>query len=353
MGKMFLAFADCSSSNKNVIKKIGNIEFFNLAKINQNDFLRLMNSKFKFPNKKLIKNFPNSPDYKLFTDLYKCSAWGMMVPHNHRESFGSIYIPRMITHLYTAKPLICTFSVTVAGPWIMTRKLAIDQRAQFHSEDKSLMSKRFLKFYKEIYPVIQGTNWNADEVTQWDNERWRVHLALVFFDQLFEYYNKKPVTTWPKECSEIVTLIETIFSVHKSDYGQTLMMQRVEVLLGDFYGKAFKDVKQDLKDLFDYRNKFIHGKYFLTLKKKVTTYPDNSNMAQLPSVDMRLLFSLELIVRDLMVAYLYLLKYFHHKSNRGNIMLSRVILEAVMDIQLREKIQFRVNRILRLTHRER
>jgi hypothetical protein len=352
MGKIFLAFADYSSHNKSAIKKIGNLEFFNLTKIGEEDFFRLMKKRFNFPNKKVVSNFKKSNDYKFFQKIYGQSAWGMMVPYDSKkDDIASIYTPTLIVHLYTAKPLITTFIVADYGPWLLTRELRIHQRGQFHSEDKSLLSKKFIKFYKEILPAVHGTDWEACRVTKWDKEDWRMHLAIIFFKQLADYYNKKPVTTWPKECADIVTLIETLFSVDESDYGKRAMMQRIEIVLRKFYGKKFLETRKDLNELFNYRNKFTHGRYFLKLKKSTTAYPDNDKMAQLPSVDMRLLSDLEIITRDIILVYLYLLKTFNRLLNKRGITLSGLIQETVMDIKLRKRIDIFSEKILRLVER--
>jgi len=234
----------------------------------------------------------------------------------------------------------------------MIEKTKIDdlKKMQFHGEDKKFTNKFFLKFYNLLTPEIIGTNWHADEVLKWTREQWRLSIACLLFIELEKYQRSKRPMTWQKECAEMVTLYETLLSRFKNDNGRYKIIQRIQILLSEDYKHDFKEVKKNLTSLFDYRNEFVHGSFFDRLKKETKSYPDRTQMAQLPNVDFSFLEDQTEILRKTFIAFIYLEKKFKKiKSTKlKGLSVPEIVNLGIMDTTMRKKIQKYCKEILSL-----
>ncbi len=355
MRKIFLAFPGYQVGISQKIKKIGEFEFWNLEKIDETEFIDLIESRIKPFNKNVKRNNrawldEANPYRNMYKSCYKNSRWGILLPDYSRNNLGTRYESLFAVNLFSDLSLLVMFYVSRGGITIEKTKLDVHQQSRFHNEDKKFTNKKFLEFYRLLMQEIMGINWYADEVLKWDREKWRLSIACLLFGELEQYQRSKKVMTWQKECAEIVTLYETLLSRVKDDNGRYKIIQRVEILLGDHYKKKFKNIKKNLKTLFDYRNEFVHGGFFDRLKKETKSYPDDQKMAQLPNVDFKFLEEQTEVLRKTLIVFIYLRKKFKKIKAFGALSVPEIVNMGIMDIQLRKRIQKYTNEILKLTY---
>ena len=87
--------------------------------------------------------------------------------------------------------------------------------------------------------------------------------------------------TWEKECSEIVTIYENLLSRRKNDNGRYKILQRIEIVLGNYLNNELDKMIEGLKKLFDYRNDFIHGSFFYNIQKSI----NDKSTSGLPDIE--------------------------------------------------------------------
>lgn len=344
MRRIFLSFPGYNVGIKQKIKKINDFEFWNLEKIDQNEFIKLIRKKIKPINKNVVKNYFTTRDEGAYKEAYKESAWGMLLPDFTKDPMGSRYESLFLVNLFSKLALPVTFYVSRMGIMVEKTKLSFSKKAIFHGEDNKFTNKRFIQFYNLLFPEVMGTSWHADEVLKWGREDWRLSIACSSFSELSKYQKVKYPMRWQEECADIAAFYETLLSRKKNDGGYYKIIQRIEVLLSDHYKDKFGGIKKGLKDLFDYRNEFVHGSFFDRLKKETKAYSDNSKMAQLPGVDFRFLEKQVEVARKVFISFFYLKKKFK-KTNKPT---PELINSAIMDINLRKKIQRHTNDIMKL-----
>lgn len=350
MKKIFLAFPGYQVGITQKIKKIGEFEFWNLEKINETEFIELIQAKIRPLNKNVRKNYYTISSEENYKKSYKESTWGMLLPDYSKDNLGSKYESLFVTNLFSDLALPVTFYVSGIGVMIEKTKIDNLKKMQFHGEDKKFTNKFFLKFYNLLTPEIIGTNWHADEVLKWTREQWRLSIACLLFIELEKYQRSKSPMTWQKECAEIVTLYETLLSRFKNDNGRYKIIQRIQILLSEDYKHDFKEVKKNLTSLFDYRNEFVHGSFFDRLKKETKSYPDSTQMAQLPNVDFSFLEDQTEILRKTFITFIYLEKKFKKiKSTKlKSLSVPEIVNLGIMDTAMRKKIQKYCKEILSL-----
>jgi hypothetical protein len=349
MQKIFLAFPGYQVTLNQKIKKIGDFEFWNLEKISDEEFISLIKNKIKPFNGNIKKNYFFTSTEKEFKESYKNSSWGMLLPNYAKDYLDGKHESLFTVNLYSYLNLPVMFFVQRMGISVENKDIPIFKKAQFHSEDKKFLNKKFIEFYKIIFPTLIGTRWDAYDVAKWDREDWRMYVACILFNELAKYQRSKLVMTWPSECADIVTFYESLLSKEPNDNGQYRISQKIEVLLGKYYKKEFHKIREDLKQLFYARNDFVHGSFFDRLKKTTKTYPDNKNMAQLPTVDFNFLETQSKIAKQVLVVFLYLKKKLNRKIISGDYKtMPEIINSGIMDIKKRKILQKNADKILKL-----
>jgi len=354
MRKIFLAFPSYKVKIRGKRKKIGDFEFWNLDKINRNEFINLIEKEIKPSNKNVKRNNhawldEDNPYKDMYQSCYDNSVWGILLPDYSKDKLDSKYESSLIINLFSDLSLPIMFSVASGGITIYKSKLDDLEKSKFHSEDKKFTNIKFTEFYKLLTPEVMGINWRADEVLKWDREQWRLSIACLLFSELEQYQRSKDVMTWQKECAEIVTLYETLLSRCKNDNGRHKIVQRVEILLAEHYKKSFPKIKKNLKTLFDYRNEFVHGGFFDRLKKATKPYP-NDTLAQLPNVDFQFLEEQTAVLRKTLVLFIFLRKKFKKSKKYAGLSVPEIINMGIMNIATRKKIREYANQILKLTY---
>lgn len=349
MQKIFLAFPGYQVTLKQKVKKIGDFEFWNLEKMTDNEFISLIQREIKPFNKNVRKNYFSVNTEQDFRESYKNSSWGMLLPNYAKDYLDGRYESLFTVNLFSELNLPVMFYVQRMGISVEKRNILIHEKAQFHSEDKKFLNKKFIQFYNRIFPALLGVRWQAYEVAKWGREDWRMYVSCLLFNELAKYQRSKQVMTWQAECADIVSFYEALLSKEPNDNGQYKISQRIEVLLGRYYKKEFSKIKDGLKQLFNSRNDFVHGSFFDRLKKTTKTYPDNQNMAQLPTVDFNFLETQSKTAKQVLVIFLFLKKTFKGKKLFGkNKTIPELIHAGIMDVKIRENIQNRTSEILKL-----
>lgn len=349
MQKIFLAFPGYQVTLNQKIKKIGNFEFWNLEKMSDDEFILLIQKKIKPFNKNVRKNYFSVNTEQDFRESYKNSSWGMLLPNYTKDYLDGRYESLFTVNLFSELNLPAMFYVQRMGIVVEKRSMLIHEKAQFHSEDKKFLNKKFAEFYRFIFPALIGVRWQAYEVTKWNREDWRMHVSCLLFNELAKYQRSKQVMTWQAECADIVSFYEALLSKEPNDNGQYKISQRIEVLLGQYYKKESPKIRDGLRALFYARNDFVHGSFFDRLKKATKTYPDNKDMAQLPMVDFNFLETQSKTAKQILVVFLYLKKKLSNKKLSGGLKtIPEIIHSGVMDIKIRKMLQNYADEILKL-----
>lgn len=351
MKNVFLAFPGWEVQLKSKISKINDFEFWNLDKIKQDEFINLIQEKIKPLNKNVKRNYYSFGGYEKFCTSYKDSNWGMLLPDYEGEFYGNEHDSILLIKLFSGLPLHIMFTVGKGGIFVKKDNITELEKSHWHKEDLKFKNKKFVDFYNELHPIVINTDWHADKVFKWSREEWRLNIAFSQFEELFKYFRSKYPMNWQSECSDIVSLYEILLSRKKNDNGQYKIIQRIEILLSDFYGKKMPTIKKELKKLYNFRNDFVHGSYFDHLKKETKFYSDDKNMAQAPSVDFEFLERQFNIARKVFIAYLFLIKKLKDKKLQKckNKSISEIITDGIMNIEKRTLIQKYSKEILKLS----
>lgn len=345
MQKIFLAFPGYQVTIDKKIKKIGNFEFWNLEKINEDEFISLIQKKIKPLNKNFKRNYFHGRSEQDYRESYRSSSWGMLLPNYVENHLDGRFESLFTVNLFSQYSLPVMFYVSSIGVSVEKDKILLAEKAQFHSEDKKFINKKFINFYNKLFPTLIGCRWEAGEVLKWSREDWRLYISRLLFERLAKYQKSKQIMTWQSECAEIVSFYEAILPRYPKDNGSYRIIQKIEILLGKSLKHNFPLVKNGLKELFASRNEFVHGSFFDRLKKNTKVYPDN-NLAQLPSVDFNFLQAQADLAKKVFIVFLYLKKLKQRKSLRNTI--PEIIHSGIMDIDIRKKIQNHSEEILKL-----
>ena len=76
-------------------------------------------------------------------------------------------------------------------------------------------------------------------------------LCVLLFNELKRYQFPKSTMIWQKECAEIVTIYENLLSRYANDNGKYKIIQRIRILLQDYYRDNISDYEKNLKRLFN------------------------------------------------------------------------------------------------------
>ncbi|MFH1533398.1 MAG: hypothetical protein ABID64_00525, partial [Nitrospirota bacterium] len=233
MKKVFIAFPGYNVQLKQKIKTVGDLEFWNLTKIDKSEFIDLIERRIKPLNKNIKRNnhawLDEENQYKdQYDSSYKESSWGILLPdYAGKDNYG-ISSSLMTINLYSNTFLPSMFYVNKWGINITRQK--VDNAS--HHQDIKFTKKKFQEFYKLLAPTLTRIDWEAYRVMNWDKEQWRLSIACLLFYKLEKHQNSKEVMTWQKECADLVTIFETLLSRHANDNGKYKIMQRIEALLG-------------------------------------------------------------------------------------------------------------------------
>jgi hypothetical protein len=345
-----LAFPDFSVRLNKRIKTVGSFEFWNLKKIEKNEFIDLIKTKIRPLNKNIRNNYFSSSTKDHFLKAYDEASWGILVPSS-LDDFGSENKLLFIINQFTDKILPLVFHVSNFGIKIDNAEIKLLHKVLLHGVDKDFSNIKFVGFFRTLINEIKETGWQAYQVLKWDREMWRLSNLYSLIFELQKYKNSKDVLSWPKECRDFITIYETMLTRHKNDGGKHKIIQRIEVLIGEYFKKDFNKIKRELDKVYEYRNEYVHGQSFDRLKRETRSYPDNTEMAKLPSVDFDFLNRQARILRKVFIVFLFLRKKFKNTRSKKikNKTIPEIIELGIMDFVVRKKIQKYAKEILSLS----
>jgi hypothetical protein len=345
MKKIFLAFPDYKNP-KEIIKKYANFELWNLKKIKPKEFVSLIQEKIKPFNKNVKNNYFHVSSEIDFEESYKNSSWGILLPDYALDYMDGQYESSLAINLFSQYSMPVMFTVQKMGISVIKRRLNPYESFTFREEYKKFKNEKFIKFYDKIFSSPIGARWQAYEVAKWKREDWRLNICCLLFKKLEKYEKSTEVMTWQEECADIATFYESLLSRTPGDNGKYKISQRIEILLGNYYKKSFGKIKNDINDLYESRNEFVHGTFFDRLHKSTENYPDNQKMAQLPSFDYKFLERQAILAKQVFIVFLYLRIKFTKKL--AKLTIPEIISLGIMDIKIRNKIQLYAKEVLDL-----
>ncbi len=349
MSAVFLAFPGYEPTVSGVHVAFDGVELWNLKDISLTDFVSRFEARVPIINR---DNRPNpfvGSDYDTFRSSYEASTWGILLPDVSSDYLSVRYVSYLLLSLYSGKFLPVMFHATELGITVERDQIHVGMAAQFHKEDLQFVSEAFSKFYRTLYGVVASTQWNSGTVLAWTSEKWRLCLASILFLDLARYQYSKQVLTWPKECSDLVTLHELLLSTKERDRGASKMPRRIRALLGAHIGRPTSDIHDQLSRLFDFRSEFVHGRFFQRLKEQ-TRRAGNGDLADVPHVEFKFLRDQTLLARQVFVAVLYLASDIGRLPALGssNAPVQEAVARAEQDPRLRRSLQTMTDSILKL-----
>lgn len=182
-------------------------------------------------------------------------------------------------------------------------------------------------------------------MSHWNEEDWRLFVACLLFTELKTYENSKYTFTWQRESADMATILEALFTAGSGDQSEVgyKLRKRIAALMG-FH---FPGIEQEIKELYKQRSAFVHGSFFLQVRKDIEI---EDGLASLPSPPFQFLYKQKEHIRHALAAYLYLSKI--RKSDMEEFKGFRNVLESleksIIDLDLRAKVRKHAKKILDL-----
>ncbi len=134
----------------------------------------------------------------------------------------------------------------------------------------------------------------------------------------------------------MATILEALFTAGTGDNTEVgyKLRKRIAALMAFRYA----DIEQDIKELYKQRSEFVHGSFFLRVKKDIKV---EDRLAILPLPPFEFLYKQKEYIRHALAAYLYLSKIF--LSNREafkdceNVI--GILEKSVIDLDLRARVR--------------
>ncbi len=172
----------------------------------------------------------------------------------------------------------------------------------FHDQNQAERFSRtaFVDFHRALISQSVYSSWQADRVTRWTEEQWRLFVASLLYSELQQYEHGKQVFTWQRESADLATILEALFTATEGDTSEVgyRLRKRSAVLLSTW----LPGIEKDLKELYKQRSAFVHGSFFTGIYKKTKAAKNWSN---LPSPPFAFLYRQKEHVRIALAAYLH------------------------------------------------
>ena len=326
-------------------------QIWNLERIDQADFLSRIKRQIPIVNLPKRKSPFVYGDYDSFTRSYAASTWGLLLPDYSDDNRTGRYVSFALISLFVSPVPPVTFHVSRLGISVEQTEISLNEKSQFHGHDRHFRRGAFFTFYRTLFRTVSDTQWSGFAAKAWTAREWRLSMAMMLYMDLLHYQKYKLAFLWPKECAEIVTVYETLLSRSRHDTADASMIQRIEVVLGGHFQTALGGLRAGLKELFDYRNEFLHGDLFRRLKKE-TKVPKGADFAVLPDLDMDFLDRQETILRSMFCCLFYLESKTAKRFSGQDSYVQNLIANGVMDEASRRRIRTLSARILALLPRD-
>jgi hypothetical protein len=325
-------------------------ECWNLAKFRLEEFLQAAQQRIPPMNDNVLRNYRRNPGENTpfgigFEDYAKCS-WGLLLPDLVPDTLGygcseilfllNLYSPRFL------RPVFYLSDFGVDRPDDREHHFVYyGDQAQSHR----FMRKEFVEFYKTLASESGYGSWQADRMGRWGAEDMRVFVASLLFRGLRTSEYKKDAFTWQRESADMATILEALFTAGTGDNSEVGYKLRKRV--GAMMAYHFPSIEEDIKDLYKQRSTFVHGEFFLQIRKKIEV---KNGHARLPSPPFGFLYREKELIRFALTAYIYLNKL--RKEGIPEFSAYHSVLElleaAILDLKVRAAVNSQVERLFKL-----
>lgn len=355
MNGIFFAFTGPAIQQDEKFFIIGEkFECWNLKKINFEDFLE--NIKIKIPPRgpNMLKHYSKNGTtghYGIDESKFAEASWGLLLPEDiDTGSIDNYYEILFLLNLYSKNFLYPIFYVTDFGISRIenvsnTPNYCIPPMACWHYQNKASIfkQKNFIDFYEMMKKESVYGAWNAHTSAGWEKEDWRLFVACLLFKEQKKYNKGRDIFTWQKEAAEIATIFEALLT---ADGNPTEVSYRLKKRSSVMLSHRISTIEQEIKKLYDLRSNFVHGSFFQKIYNDIQV---KDKIAMIPLGEFEFLEKQKESARLLIVTYLNL----HNLLSQGYFgegqkTVINLIEDAIINIELREKIQDENSKILNL-----
>lgn len=333
---MFFAFIGETIEQQDKILKIHNdYECWNLRKFSFNEFIEELKRKIPPVNNNVLRN------YNIPGKLFERVSWGLFIPNTLEEGGFSYNETLFVLNLYSPTFLYPEFYANDMGIELQSHEQNPDY--YFHTQNSVIFQKKeFVVFYETIAEQAKYGSWHFDRIQGWDKEDWRLFVASSLYSGLRDYENIKSPFGWQRESAEMTTILEALFTADDSKNEEVIyrLCKRMAVLLSKQFLNIEKDIK---KELYKARSEFVHGSYFLQIAKDSPAAHNN-----IPMPDFSMLIKHKEYVRFALVGCIYLAKIIKANDIKGAKSVMDVLEQAIIDVELRNKLNMEVEKIFTL-----
>jgi len=328
------------NQNSKVYKIAEGYECWNLKKFEFDDFIHAIKKQIPPINKNVLKNYKvdTSSQFGATREEFSKCSWGLLlpdiVPESLVNSYGEI---SFLLNLYSPNFLYSYLHVTDFGIQLIRHRK--NPMLYFHRQNQAKLfkSKKFVKYFEKLLPQSVYGIWHRDRCKNWDREEWRLFVASLLYQELKDYEFEKEAITWQREAADMITILESLFTAEDSineEIGYRLR-KRIAALIGF----KFRDIEEDIKQLYRERSKFIHGSFFVSVGKEAKK---DDSVTGLPLPDFGFLYKHKEYVRYALIAYLNLARQLKQSKIIGvNSEIKRplnLLEKSIIDLDLRAQI---------------
>ncbi|MGO9264976.1 MAG: hypothetical protein ACLQBA_08830 [Candidatus Binataceae bacterium] len=347
MKKTLIAFTGEPIKQRERIAAISDgFECWNLKRFTLIEFVAKLKEKISPINDNVLKNYrleQESRDIYGITDKqYALCSWALLIAEGRDDAIVSNFAESMmLINLYSPAFLYPIFYASDFGITRVTHGKPLLAMMPWQNQAAIFKTKSFVSFFKELLPQSQYGVWQRGRCEKWDEEDWRLFVAMLLFSGLQDYGHGKNPFSWQRESADMATLLECLFTAQDSQNEEVgyRLRKGVAVLLGT----RFPDVEARIKDMYRLRSGFVHGSFFAGLAKR-----SKRNFSNLPLPDFGLLGQHKEYVRWASVAYLGLARIIKTEAFPGFGRVIDLLEAAIIDVDLRKRITLETGKIFRL-----
>lgn len=348
---LFIAFTGPKVEQAAAVYEISpGFECWDLSKFKMDEFLTVAQERIPPMNDNVLGNYRREPDANTpfgidFEDYSHCS-WGLFLPDLVQDSLGYGYSEILfVLNLYSPRFLSPIFYLSDFGIQRLERPAHL--LLYYHDQGQSQLFKRvqFVDFYKLLISEAGYGSWQSDRMARWDLEDMRVFVACLLFSGLRSTEHRKDVFTWQRESADMSTILEALFTAGTGD--NTEVGYKLRKRIAAMMARQFPHIEKEIKELYKQRSSFVHGAFFLQIRKKIEI---TDGYAKFPSPPFHMLYQQKECIRFALAAYIYLNKV--RKAGTPEFMGCNSVLEtlerAVIDLQIRTAVNMYTDRLFNL-----
>lgn len=245
-----------------------------------------------------------TPRSGLISKIMPTAHGALLLPDLVEDSLGNGYSEILfLLNLYSPRFLRPVFYLSDSG--IQRSDYPEHHLLFFHDQAQSHRFKRveFVEFYKTFISESGYGSWRADRMARWGSEDMRVFVACLLFSGLQSREHTKDVFTWQRESADMATILEALFTAGTGDNAEVSYKLRKRIAA--MMTVRFPDIEEKIRDLYKQRSAFVHGAFFLQIRKEIEI---QNGHAKLPMPPFSFLYEQKELIRFVLTSYIYLNK---------------------------------------------